>query len=57
MKGIIERERIVDTFAARDLRMPDKKGVENNIGRYSVEKGTGLELRKRRHNKKKRTII
>lgn len=50
-------ERIIDTFASRELRIPDKRGLENDIERHSVKKGTGLELRKRRHNRKKRTVI
>lgn len=52
-----KRERIKDTFAARSLQIPEKRSTNNDIRRYTSKDGYGLELRKRRHNHQKPTII
>lgn len=55
--GLLKKRRIIDTFAARDLQMPVGQNSMDSISEYSLRKGYGLELRKRRHNRKKQTII
>lgn len=42
--------RIIDTFAARDLRLSDKPILRDDIGKYSVDTKYALKLRKLRHN-------
>lgn len=41
--------RILDTFAARNLEVPERKKTNSDIGRYSVKNKCGLELRKYRY--------
>lgn len=53
---LFRRERIIDTFAARDLKMPEIRNTEDNIGCYSIRKGYGLELRRRKHRKRQRIV-
>lgn len=51
-----EREacgRIIDTFAARDLGLPDKPVLRDDIGQYSMDASYALKLRKLRYNYKK----
>lgn len=55
--GLLEKSRIIDTFAARDLKMPDGQNPMDSLSEYSLRKGYGLELRRRRRKRKKQTII
>lgn len=52
-----KRERIKDTFAARNLQIPEKRSTNHDITRYTSKDGYGLELRKRRNSRQKPTII
>lgn len=45
---IIRRARVVDTFAKRDLQMPESRSMGKDMERYSLDLGFGLELRRRR---------
>lgn len=48
-----EREacgRIIDTFAARDLGLPDKPVLRDDIGQYSMDASYALKLRKLRYS-------
>ena len=53
-----EREacgRIIDTFAARDLGLPDKPILRDDIGQYSMDASYALKLRKLRYSCKEQT--
>ncbi len=45
MRGL--GNRIVNTFAARELQMSKKKNFVDNLDRYCVSRGYGLKLYKR----------
>ena len=49
--------RIIDTFAARDLQLPEGRNLIDSLSRYTLRDGYGLRLQKRRGKRKKRTII
>ncbi len=55
--GSLKKNRIIDTFAARNLQMPDGQNPMDSLSEYSLKNGYGLELRRRRRKKKKQTII
>lgn len=55
--GLLKKSRIIDTFAARNLQMPDGQNPLDSLSEYSLRKGYGLELRRRRRKRKKQTII
>ena len=55
--GLLKKNRIIDTFAARDLQMPDGQNPMDSLSEYSLRKGYGLELRRRRRTRKKKMII
>lgn len=55
--GFLKKKRTIDTFAARDLDVPDDRNPQDNIGEYSMRGGYGLELRRRRYKRKKKLII
>ncbi len=53
----MERERvacgrIIDTFAARDLGLPDKPILRDDLGQYSMDASYALKLRKLRYGGK-----
>ncbi len=54
---LLKKKRIIDTFAARDLQMPDEQNSVDSLSEYSLRKGYGLELRRRRRKRKKSTVI
>ena len=43
---LLKKKRIIDTFAARDLQMPDEQNSVDSLSEYSLRKGYGLELRR-----------
>ncbi len=45
------RNRIIDTFPARNLKQPNGQNSLDSLSEYSLRRGYGLELRKRRHKK------
>lgn len=55
--GLLKRERIIDTFAARDLKMPDQQNPVDTLSEYSAKEKYGVELHKRRRKKENYTII
>lgn len=55
--GFLKKSRTIDTFAARDLSVPDDKNLQDSIGEYSMRGGYGLELRRRRFKRKKKIIV
>lgn len=58
MRGeVYTNGRIIDTFRARDLHMPTKRSTYSDKGRYSAKEGYGLELRKRKLQRPKTTVI
>lgn len=56
-KELLKKSRIVDTFAARDLQMPSGLDISERVGEYSLRKGYGLKLRRRKSNRKKQAAI
>ncbi len=56
MNNLSRRGRVIDTFAARDLKKPERKNFADDIDSYFLERGYGLELRRRRR-KKRGTIM
>lgn len=53
----LKKKRIIDTFDARDLQMPDGQKPLDSLSEYSARKLYGLELRKRRRHRKNQTIL
>lgn len=56
-KELLKKSRIVDTFSARDLQMPGGLDITERIDEYSLRKGFGLKLRRRKYNRKKQAAI
>lgn len=57
MEGHLPRGRIVNTFAARELKVPDSLRSRDSLEKYSLRRGRGLELRNRRPGKKRKLIV
>lgn len=55
--GGLKKKRIIDTFAARDLQMPDLQNPKDSLSEYSMRKGYGLELCRRRRGRKNKIVI
>lgn len=55
--GLFKKSRIIDTFAARDLQMPEVQNTMDSLSAYSLPERYELELRRRRRKRKKQTII
>lgn len=55
--ALLKKERIIDTFAAKSLQMPDGQNTMDSLSEYSLRRGYGLELRRRGRKRKKQTII
>lgn len=55
--GLLEKKRIIDTFAARDLQMPEGQNPMDSLSEYSLRERYGLEIRRRRRNREKPTVI
>lgn len=49
--GLLSKERIIDTFAARDLKMPRLQNPVDSLSEYSAKKKYGVELHRRRRKK------
>lgn len=54
---LIYKERTIDTFPARDLKLPPGNYERDNISEYSIRGGYGLELSRRRSKRKKPFIV
>lgn len=52
-----KKERIIDTFEARELKMPDLQNPKDSLSEYSMRKMYGLELCRRRRNRKNKIVI
>ena len=48
----MERARVIDTFAARNLQAPPRKKEREGLSKYSIKAGHGLEVRRYRKNEK-----
>lgn len=57
MEEHLPRGRIVNTFTARELQVPDSQRSLDSLERYSLRRGCGLELRNRRPDKKRKLIV
>ena len=49
--------RIIDTFAAKHLKMPTDKSTISSLSEYSLRRGYGLELRRHRRRRKQQIVI
>lgn len=47
-----DKQRVIDTFPKRDLKMPDGQNPLDSLNEYSLRKGYGLALRRRRRKQK-----
>lgn len=52
----VKKERIIDTFPARHLKKPDDQNPMDSLSEYSLGKGYGLELRRRRRRGKPKVL-
>ncbi len=50
----LKLKRIIDTFPAMNLKLkrPDVQNMMGSLNEYSLKKGYGLELRRRRRKRK-----
>lgn len=49
--------RVIDTFAARGLSVPDSQKEMESLGRYPLREGRGQELNNRRPDKKRKVVL
>lgn len=56
--GNLKPKRIIDTFQTMDLeaKRPDVQNQMDSLNEYSLKKGYGLELRKRRRKRKAKIL-
>lgn len=57
MEGHLPRGRVVNTFTARELQVPDSQRMADSLEKYSLRRGGGLEPRNRRSDKKPKLIV
>ena len=57
--GNLKFKRIIDTFPAIDLELkrPNVKNAMDSLSEYSLRKGYGLELRRRRRKHHKQIVL
>lgn len=53
----LENRRIIDTFPARHIKEPNGQNPLDSLSEYSLRKGYGLELRRRRRNRKNPIVL
>ena len=53
----MKKERIIDTFPAKNLKQPDGHNPIDSLSEYSLRKGYGLNLRRRRRTRKKVIVL
>ena len=53
----MKHNRIIDTFPARHLNMPNNQNPLDSLSEYSLKKGYGLNLRRRRRKQNKTIIL
>lgn len=49
--------RFIETFAARELTVPDGIKKVDSLERYALRRGAGLELRNRRPDRKRNLVV
>ena len=57
MNTKLPKSRTIDTFAARNLHVPYGRHEKDSIIEYSLRGGYGLELCRRRVNRKKPIVV
>lgn len=55
--GVLRRDRVKDTFAARDLRTPKQQNPVDSLGEFAEEEEYAVELHRRRKDKVEYTVI
>lgn len=55
--GLLSKERVIDTFPARDIKCPEQQNPVDSLSEYSAHMKYGVELHKRRSWKTKYTIL
>jgi len=57
MQNQIAEGRIIDTFAARELYVPESQKGMDSLERYPLREGRGQELNNRRPDKKRKVVL
>ncbi len=57
MQSHLSEGRVVDTFAARDLRVPNSQKGMDSLERYLLRDGRGQEINNRRPDKKRKVLL
>jgi len=57
MQSHLSEGRVVDTFAARDLRVPNSQKGMDSLERYLLREGRGQEINNRRPDKKRKVFL
>lgn len=57
MPSLLDPWRIVDTFAARDIKEPDVQNPVDWLSEYSAHHRYGVELHRRRRKKEKYIVL
>lgn len=55
--GVLRRDRVTDTFAARDLKTPKQQNPVDSLAGFAEEEEYGVELHRRRKGKVEYTVI
>lgn len=55
--GLLDKERIIDTFAARDIKCPRQQNPVDSLSEYSAHEEYGVELHKRRRKRTEYIIL
>lgn len=55
--GLLRRERVIDTFAARDLKTPRQQNPVDILSEYVENEKYGVELHRRKRKKVNYTVL
>lgn len=57
MRSNVSKGRIIDTFAAKELTVPDSQKGMDSLGKYPARNGRGQEINNRRLDKKRKVFL
>lgn len=55
--GLLNKDRIIDTFAARDIKCPKQQNPVDSLSEYSAHEEYGVELHRRRRKRTEYIIL
>lgn len=55
--GLLNKEHIIDTFAARDIKCPRQQNPVDSLSEYSAHEEYGVELHRRRRKRTEYIIL